>query len=1036
MTPAAIYYLHPLLAGPLPDWDIHFERSALMGFTKIRLAPPFRTGRGGDIFLTADHDRVHAQLGGGHTISALEGIVARAGAYGLEIHLDVVVDRVARERATGGRWISYANADAGLKLPDPRKYPSDRYAADLSVEAEMEVSQLWIEYLRRWSLTGVKGFCFDGVETASAAFWARLIAGVREGKSDVTFMASSTSHPANMLERYGSCGFDHVASSSWAWDFRSEWLEAETKVLAKIGGLVTSPTLAFNGPDSSAGVLRALEFAATYGNALLVPMGFEYGATKLMHRSGGDPVAFRRMSEAPASDLSNEVKAAIRTLGRLGGFPAGRIVSPPFAPIAELERGPERVMVNASLVKPWRLLDGGAPLRPAEVRVVRSQPAKPIYFQVSNIAVNDAIAAPRLAIEAVEPSVENGRFPAKQRVGSMVAVTADIVCDGHDKLAAAVLWRAADETEWQETRMRPLANDVWTAEFLLARVGRYIFTVEAWHDEFATYRDELEKKQAAGLKLDIEITEGSELIHRIAEKTGSHAIQALAAKLFQDPAEALSVLIDPATAHLMSAHDPRRFRLRHPAEFSVDAERAQAGFASWYEIFPRSQASVAGQHGTFRDVIAKLSDIRKMGFDILYFPPIHPIGRTNRKGPNNALQAEESDPGSPYAIGTESGGHDAVHPELGTLDEFRELVSAASEQGLEIALDFAIQCSPDHPWLREHPEWFTWRPDGSIRYAENPPKRYEDIVNVEFYANRAMPSLWSALRDVVQFWVNQGIRIFRVDNPHTKPLPFWEWLIADIRGRDPNVMFLAEAFTKPKMMYRLAKVGFSQSYTYFTWRNTALEMREYLTELNTSALSKFFRPHFFVNTPDINPGFLHHSGRPGFLLRAALAATLAGLWGVYNGFEVCEGRSLRDREEYLDSEKYQLRQWDLTSPGNIVGEITRLNEIRRSNPALQSHLGLRFIDCANDNLLCYIKTSSGGDNVVLVLVNFDPFNAQEGDLYLEPAALGLSAHGSFVVDDLMGRQEQSWNTGHRRLLLDPSYLPFAIWRIRPNAEET
>jgi starch synthase (maltosyl-transferring) len=420
-----------------------------------------------------------------------------------------------------------------------------------------------------------------------------------------------------------------------------------------------------------------------------------------------------------------------------------------------------------------------------------------------------------------------------------------------------------------------------------------------------------------------------------------------------------------------------------------------------------------------------------MGFDVLYFPPIHPIGLKNRKGRNNALQAEPGDLGSPYAIGAAEGGHEAIHPELGSLSDFRRLCAAAQQHDMEIALDFAIQCSPDHPWLREHPEWFTWRPDGSIRYAENPPKRYEDIVNVDFYAKASLPSLWLALRDIVRFWVDQGVRIFRVDNPHTKPLPFWEWLIAEIRGRHPDVIFLAEAFTRPKMMYRLAKIGFSQSYTYFTWRNTAREIEDYLTELTSAGPAAFFRPHFFVNTPDINPLFLQESGRPGFLLRAGLAATLSGLWGLYNGFELCEAQSLDGLEEYRDSEKFQLRHWDPDRPGNIIAEIRQLNHIRRANPALHSHLGLRFLACPNDNLLCYVKETASHDNVLLIAVNFDTKRVQEADIALPaPESLGLAGQGSFAVEELMHGRTEIWQTGLHHLRLDPADLPIAIWRIR------
>ncbi len=417
------------------------------------------------------------------------------------------------------------------------------------------------------------------------------------------------------------------------------------------------------------------------------------------------------------------------------------------------------------------------------------------------------------------------------------------------------------------------------------------------------------------------------------------------------------------------------------AEMPVNADRRAAEFASWYELFPRNQSGDPARHGTFRDVEQRLPAIRDMGFDVLYFPPIHPIGRTNRKGRDNSLIAAANDPGSPYAIGAPDGGHVAIHPQLGTIDDFRALRNAAAAHGLELALDFAIQCSPDHPWLREHPDWFEWRPDGGLRYAENPPKKYEDIVNVDFHAAGAVPGLWLALRDIVAYWADEGVRIFRVDNPHTKPFAFWEWLIADIRARYPDTLFLAEAFTRPKVMYRLAKLGFSQSYTYFTWRNEKSEIEAYLKELTETApadipqaarsgiragtnVADFFRPNFFVNTPDINPVYLQHSGRAGFLIRAALAATLSGLWGMLQGFEFCEALAVPGREEYAHSDKYEIRARPERAAGDIVDEITRLNAIRRVNPALQAHRGLAFHQAWNDQVLWFRKANVDRSNVL------------------------------------------------------------------------
>jgi starch synthase (maltosyl-transferring) len=462
----------------------------------------------------------------------------------------------------------------------------------------------------------------------------------------------------------------------------------------------------------------------------------------------------------------------------------------------------------------------------------------------------------------------------------------------------------------------------------------------------------------------------------------------------------------------------------------VDADRIAARFASWYEIFPRSMSDDGQHHGTFRDVIRHLPRIRDMGFDVLYFPPIHPIGRVNRKGRNNAVKAAEGDPGSPYAIGSSEGGHDAIHPELGTLEDFLALREAAASHGLELALDFAIQCAPDHPWLARHREWFDWRPDGSLKYAENPPKKYEDIVNVAFYAPGAVPDLWVALCEVVLFWAEHGVRIFRVDNPHTKPLPFWEWLIAEVRADYPDAMFLAEAFTRPKVMHRLGKIGFTQSYTYFTWRNSKRELQEYLSELTTTPVCEFFRPNFFVNTPDINPPFLQTSGRAGFLIRAALAATLSGLWGVYSGFELCEADALPGREEYRDSEKYQIRAWDWQRPGNIVAEITALNRLRRRNPALHTPLGLSFLPAANDQVMFFEKATEDRGNVVLVAVSLDPFNPQSAAVELPLWKWRLPDSASVVAEDLMTGVATVWRGKWQTISLSPP-VPFNVWRVQP-----
>jgi starch synthase (maltosyl-transferring) len=713
-------------------------------------------------------------------------------------------------------------------------------------------------------------------------------------------------------------------------------------------------------------------------------------------------------------------------------------------------------------------------LAPGEVRVYRIVAASPVLPQVqrtkagerkaAQAALESALRAPRIAIEDVQPTCDAGRFAVRRVVGACVTVEADAWMDGHDLLQVAVRWRPVGAKTWQEAPMRSLGNDRWRGEFALEHLGRYEFTVHAWHDPFATWLDEIEKKRAAGQDLILETEEGRLLALKLIEgaATGPHltaeltqTLSALATALARTDAGPpsretrdtyLDLLRDPATRDALEASGSRPFGVLHDRVYPVEAERLTAQFGSWYELFPRSQTSDPSQHGTFDDVIARMPAIKAMGFDVLYFPPIHPIGKTHRKGRNNTLKAAPDEPGSPYAIGSHEGGHDALHPELGGFESFERLLAVAAEHGLEIALDFAIQCSPDHPWLREHPEWFSYRPDGTVRYAENPPKKYQDIVNVDFYASATHGSLWQALRDTVVFWAARGVRIFRVDNPHTKPLPFWEWMIADVRAVYPDAIFLAEAFTRPKPMARLAKLGFSQSYTYFTWRNDKYELSTYLTELTQTPLREYFRPNFFVNTPDINPYFLHRSGRPGFLIRAALAALLSGLWGMYSGFELCESEPLmvadQVKEEYVDSEKFEIRPRDWQQPGNIVAEISRLNALRRNYPALRHHLGVRFYLASNDQVLYFARfnepldeTTPGrfGDSVLLIAINLDPFNTQQANIELPLWEWGLPDDAAVQVEDLMQGYRFVWSGKVQQITLNPQQLPFAIWQVSPLA---
>jgi len=648
------------------------------------------------------------------------------------------------------------------------------------------------------------------------------------------------------------------------------------------------------------------------------------------------------------------------------------------------------------------------------------------------ISLSQALLAPRIVIEGTQPALDGGTFAVKAISGQAVAVSSKVYSDGHDRLAVMLNWRQANSRRWHCVPMQSPGNDLWLAEFTPTELGPHLFSIEAWIDPFATYCHDLEKKYHAGVEVKLELEEGRLMLGKGIELSQGalrdelQAVQQRLPGLSAD--DQVAVFLCESTARLMSEAEHRSY-LTRSSDFPLDVDRPAAQFASWYELFPRSITDSPERHGTFNDVHERLPMIRDMGFDVLYFPPIHPIGKQHRKGRNNALQAAPSDPGSPYAIGSDEGGHDAIHPELGTREDFRRLVAAAAEHGLEIALDFAIQCSQDHPWLKQHPGWFSWRPDGTIRYAENPPKKYQDIVNVDFYAPDAVPSLWLALRDVVVGWVEEGVKTFRVDNPHTKPLPFWQWLIANVRSQHPDVIFLAEAFTKPAMMARLGKVGYAQSYTYFTWRNTKQELREFYEQLNQPPWSLCYRPNFFVNTPDINPFFLHTSGRAGFLIRAALATMGSGLWGMYSGFELCEATPLPGKEEYLDSEKYEIRPRDFTQPGNIIAEIAQLNRIRRQNRALQTHLGVAFFNCWNDNILYFAKRTPERDNFILVAISLDPHNAQEASFELPLWELGLDDNADTLGEDLMNGHRWTWHGKTQWMRIEPWHQPFGIWRI-------
>ena len=655
-------------------------------------------------------------------------------------------------------------------------------------------------------------------------------------------------------------------------------------------------------------------------------------------------------------------------------------------------------------------------------------------FHVNGITVNkttqtveSAAAGGAFHIEDVYPLIDGGRFAVKRIAGERVEVWADIYRDGHDVINAALVWRREVDREWRREPMTHHSNDRWGGSFVPDEPGRHVYAIEAWTDEFATWRHGFELKQKAGADLTLDAIEGAGMLTKA--QAGGNAAAAVILRQCEDflqTGDAAPLL----TAELKDAMAESQLRsdLTRSPLFPLMADRPRARAGAWYEIVPRSQGQTPGRHGTFQDCIARLPDIAAMGFDVVYLTPIHPIGHTNRKGRNNAVTAAEGDPGSPYAIGAAEGGHDAVHPELGTLKDFRSFVSACKQHEIEVALDFAVQCSPDHPWLRQHPQWFRRRPDGSMRYAENPPKKYEDIVNPDF-ASEDAGALWNALRDVVLFWIEQGVNIFRVDNPHTKPFRFWEWLIHEIQLRHPEVIFLAEAFTRPKLMKGLAKLGFTQSYTYFTWRTQKWELEQYLNELTAYPERDFYRPNFFVNTPDILPYHLQSGEAWMFKSRAALAGTLSSSYGIYNGFELLEHDPIPGREEYLDSEKYEIKVRDWDKPGNIKPYIRDLNRARRANTALQQTGNLRFIPIDDGNVIGFVKEAADHTNsvVVAIALSREPhdFWFPLGDI--EVGIVGDRRHVAAVENLITGeRSPVEW--GGIRLRIDPARDPALLFR--------
>ena len=1050
-----IYYVNPL---DLPDemsWLAMFDHAASLNFNAVLTGPLFqRHDPGGSIFASVDYDSIDPASGftGGVEESAAF-LCEAARSRGVALMMDVAFT------ASGS---SLGDGPGSL---DPRRSPSAPWRH--SVKAP-DIDGL-NDVVSRLSSLGVSGFRYMGLDALSDADLHR-VARSATGTAQSLRLVYTPGTDFAFRGKLRDLGFDGVFSSLAWWNMRDGWFLEEHRLQQRLGMQVAFPEAPFatrlaHGTDSQEirqrKSLRSLWLSARLGDGIMIPMGFEFGAVLPQDATRGAGQNVRMMRSSGGFDISaavrdaNEVMASRKTVAPFAHETSARVTVITLSDAADLRvaKHVELLAINRDLRNPSSypidIISGAAPpffpdqeatsgvLSPGDVALLPAAASAVIANEIVTSPGKATDQSARIAIENIEPRVEGGRFPAKRVVGDLVSVQADIFADGHDRIEAALLYRAVDDDAWRGAPLALDGNDRWVGAFRLDRIGRFEFCVEAWKNPFAIYRHELSKKAEAGLDLTLELIEGETLVGKAtAAMAGGTSDPALRERLLgivaslddADATEKTRLLLSSRLSDLMLEAGARLFRVRSTPSL-IDAERVEASFASWYQVFPRSQSGDVNRHGTFDDVIARLPAIRAMGFDVLYFPPIHPIGSTNRKGRNNSLLVAPDDPGSPYAIGSADGGHDAIHPRLGGFDSFRRLIAATRQEGLELALDLAIQASPDHPWLKEHPGWFEWRPDGTIRYAENPPKKYEDIVNVDFYARDALPALWEELRDIVQLWVNEGVKLFRVDNPHTKPFPFWEWLIGDIRARHPDVVFLSEAFTRPKVMYRLAKVGFSQSYTYFTWRDSRWELEQYMLEITQTEAREYFRPHFFVNTHDINPDFLQDAPRPAFVIRAALAATLSGLWGVYNGFELCEGRPDVKRKEYADSEKYEIRAWDYDRPGNIKAEITMLNRIRRDNSALHSHLGLTLLSSSNPNVIFFEKAAPGRHNVLLIGICLNPHGVEESTVEIPLWKSGKDDGGTIDVEDLVSGGRFSLTGKWRTLRLDPSHLPFAIWRV-------
>jgi starch synthase (maltosyl-transferring) len=1073
-----IYNLFPLLAGDIAGWKGHLARIAAMGFDWVYLNPFHYPGFSGSLYAVKDYYALNPLFRGSSREPAddlLQGFTEAARHSGLKVMMDLVVNHTSKDSLLVKQhpaWFAY-NQDGSLRSPRaadasaPGGFVEWGDLAQLDFHDESTHPGL-IAFFRDMAIhfarLGFAGFRCDAAYQVPETLWAGVIDGVMDAEPHVVFAAETLGCTPAQVAAIGEAGFDDLFNSAKWWDFRAPWFFEQYDLLRRI-----APSIAFPESHDTERLINELPAGAEpevyYRQRLLLaifasagwlmPIGFEFGFAKRL-----DVVSTRNADwETPRFDLSpliakaNAAKAAVPALNEEGRIER---LTAPEAPVVALRRydRAEAGWVALAVNTDWRgrhrfdaarLLGGGceditprpdgmradaAVLGPGEARLLR--PSRATLGGQRSAELPQTISR-AIVIEDVQPQIDCGRYPVKREVGDMVEVSADIFTDGHDRLAATILYREKDASHWDEARMSSQDNDHWTGRFSLMRNTRYVFTIDAWVDAFESWREGTLKKRQAGQDVALELVEGRRLVEQAvnrAEAEERSRLERTLDDLGRDSNEekAAALLLSTMLRQVMALCPDRSRAVRYDRVLEVTADRVAARFAAWYEMFPRSQGSDPTRSATFADCAARLPEIAGMGFDVVYLVPIHPIGRVHRKGPDNSLNAAPGDPGSPYAIGSAEGGHNAVHAELGTLDDFRAFIRRAGELGMEVALDFAIQCAPDHPWVKEHPEWFRFRPDGTIRYAENPPKKYQDIVNVDFW-NPDARGVWDEILLVVLFWVDQGVKTFRVDNPHTKPVPFWEWLIGTVQARHPEVIFLSEAFTRPKMMKMLAKVGFTQSYTYFTWRNFKNELVGYMMELTRSEMRQYYRPNFFTNTPDILPAFLQTGGRPAFVIRLVLAATLSSLYGIYNGYELCEAAAVPNSEEYLHSEKYQYKVWDWNRPGHIKHEISRINAIRRDNPALHEFENLVFYQADDDSVLFYGKATLDRSNLIFVAINLDPFDAHQADLHFPLAEMGVPEGETFEVEELLEGGRHLWRGPVHSVRLDPHINPVVIFRV-------